>query len=146
MTSTANSSDPQLHDLQLRLEDLQKLLQAEFQALKKQDLDALDRLVVTKEQIVSQLGDKSMESLIDDAAGAAKSAGDGESAAQWRTLTGLASTCRNMQKRNEILIDRKLAVVRTALSSLVAPADAGVQTYNRQGRMTSSGNGPGGVL
>lgn len=147
MTSTAtNSSEPKLHALQLSLGELRELLEAEFEALRKQDLDALDRLVVTKEQIVSQLGDKSLETLIDDASAAANATSDGEFQAQWRTLTGLASNCRNLQKRNEILIERKLAVVRTALSSLVTPANPEVETYDRQGRMSNSRNSPGRVL
>lgn len=147
MSSTTNNPGPDLLVLQQQLEQLQALLDAEFCALRDQDLDLLDRLVLNKESIIGELGEQSLESVIAEASRTANAASGTELQAQWQALTVLASNCRDLQKRNEILIDRKLSVVRTALSSLVAPTTPeSVQTYTRQGKLSNRTSGTGRIL
>jgi flagellar biosynthesis/type III secretory pathway chaperone len=144
MDNSANGPGPDLNALQQDLGKLESLLTAEFDALKTQNLNRLENLLAEKEAMIGALGEQSLDSVLADLASQPDKGVELEM--RWQQLTGLARRCRDLQKRNEILVERKLSVVRSALSSLVAPeAGLAIETYNRQGKLSSANRGPGSV-
>lgn len=144
MISTATNQEPDLPGVQQHLEKLESLLEAEFDALKTQNLNRLEALLAEKESAIAILGDQSLESILANLSSQSRE----ETALEmrWQELTRLAHRCRDLQKRNEILVERKLSVVRSALSSLVLPAAGDtIETYDRQGKL-STDNGRVGRL
>ena len=105
---------------------LQQLLEEEFEALRVQDLNAFDALQQTKLDIFKNLtaltGVETDHSQIDDNA--------------WICFRDLMSACRDMHRRNEILIIRKLDAIRGALESLnVNDPTSPVEVYDRLGQI-----------
>ena len=113
---------------------LQQLLEEEFEALRVQDLNAFDALQQTKLDIFKNLtaltGVDTEHSQIDDDA--------------WICFRDLMSACRDMHRRNEILIIRKLDAIRGTLQTLNGTdSTASVEVYDRLGRMARGRGGRG---
>lgn len=105
---------------------LQALLEQEFEALRVQNLDAFDRLQETKLDLFSTLtaltGVNSDPSRLDHP--------------EWDTFKNLISDCRELHRRNEVLISRKLDAIRGTLQTLRGgDTTASVDVYDRLGRM-----------
>lgn len=113
---------------------LQKLLQQEFDALREQNLDIFEALQPEKTQI--------FDSLI-------RLTGVGTESnhldyPEWDTFKNLINDCRDMHRRNEILISRKLDAIRGTLQTLNGgESTASVEVYDRLGRMARSRAGRG---
>ena len=113
---------------------LQKLLQQEFDALREQNLDFFEALQPEKTQI--------FDSLI-------RLTGVGTESnhldyPEWDTFKNLINDCRDMHRRNEILISRKLDAIRGTLQTLNGgESTASVEVYDRLGRMARSRAGRG---
>jgi hypothetical protein len=106
----------------------------EFEALRVQDLNAFDALQQTKLDIFKNLtaltGVDTEHSQIDDDA--------------WICFKDLMSACRDMHRRNEILIIRKLDAIRGTLQTLNGTdSTASVEVYDRLGRMARGRGGRG---
>jgi len=55
----------------------------------------------------------------------------------WSSVEELGSHCRKLQKRNEVLIDKKLSVVTEALNALRYPhGDSPQNFYSPKGKLT----------
>ena len=113
---------------------LQQLLQQEFDALREQNLDIFEALQPEKTQIFDSLirltGVGTESNHLDDP--------------QWDTFKNLITDCRDMHRRNEILITRKLDAIRGTLQTLNGgEATASVEVYDRLGRMARSRGGRG---
>jgi flagellar biosynthesis/type III secretory pathway chaperone len=113
---------------------LHQLLQQEFDALREQNLDIFEALQPEKTQIfdslVSLTGVGTDANRLDDP--------------QWDTFKNLITDCRDMHRRNEILITRKLDAIRGTLQTLNGgDATASVEVYDRLGRMARSRGGRG---
>ncbi len=113
---------------------LQKLLQQEFDALREQNLDIFEALQPEKAQIFDALirltGAGTESNRLDDP--------------EWDTFKNLIVDCRDMHRRNEILISRKLDAIRGTLQTLNGgEATASVEVYDRLGRMARSRGGRG---
>ena len=113
---------------------LQQLLQQEFDALREQNLDIFEALQPEKAQIFDSLirltGVGTESNRLDDP--------------QWDTFRNLIADCRDMHRRNEILITRKLDAIRGTLQTLNGgETTASVEVYDRLGRMARSRGGRG---
>ena len=113
---------------------LQQLLQQEFDALREQNLDIFEALQPEKAQIFDSLirltGVGTESNRLDDP--------------QWDTFRNLIADCRDMHRRNEILITRKLDAIRGTLQTLNGgDTTASVEVYDRLGRMARSRGGRG---
>ncbi len=113
---------------------LQQLLQQEFDALREKTLDVLESLQPEKTQIFDALirltGVGTESNRLDDPG--------------WDTFKNLITDCRDMHRRNEILISRKLDAIRGTLQTLNGfDTTASVEVYDRLGRMARSRAGRG---
>lgn len=113
-------------------DQLVQLLALEFEALKSQDLDRFESLQAGKNDLLAEL------------AGLCPSAEDLQNLPEWDALRELLIECRDMHRRNAVLIERKLDTIRGALHSLRA-GDSGspVEVYDRLGQVARYSRGRG---
>lgn len=106
---------------------LNELLELEFEALKSQDLDQFEVLLSEKNHILSELSRLTGVRQPEDA---------DKLGAHWNDFRSRMMTCRDMHRRNEILIMRKLDAIRGALESLnVNDPTSPVEVYDRLGQI-----------
>ena len=113
---------------------LHQLLENEFEALRVQDLDTFESLQETKLAIFQTLttltGTGTDENRLD--------------APEWNTFRNLIKDCRDLHRRNEILISRKLDAIRGTLHTLRgSDPTAAVEVYDRLGRLARGRGGRG---
>jgi flagellar biosynthesis/type III secretory pathway chaperone len=113
-------------------DQLVQLLALEFEALKSQDLDRFESLQAGKNDLLAEL------------AGLCPSAEDLQNLPEWDALRESLIECRDMHRRNAVLIERKLDTIRGALHSLRA-GDSGspVEVYDRLGQVARFTRGRG---
>ena len=136
-TMTAAPSSAPSPELVAALEHglvLHKLLEQEFDALREQNLDIFEALQPEKTLIFDSLirltGVGTASNRLDDP--------------EWDTFKNLITDCRDMHRRNEILITRKLDAIRGTLQTLNGgETTASVEVYDRLGRMARSRGGRG---
>jgi flagellar biosynthesis/type III secretory pathway chaperone len=106
---------------------LEALLEQEFEALKSQDLDHFEQLLEQKNDLLEQLSSLSGVRQPDDA---------DRLGSEWDAFKARMVECRDMHRRNEILIVRKLDAIRGTLQSMVIddPASS-VEVYDRLGKL-----------
>ena len=113
-------------------EQLHQLLDLEFEALKVQDLDRFEQLQTGKTDLLAELARICPDSEALQANPA------------WQDLKEILVQCRDMHRRNAVLIERKLDAIRGALRSLSAgPASSPVEVYDRLGKMARYAKGRG---
>ena len=97
-----------------------------------QDLDRFESLQAGKNDLLAEL------------AGLCPSAEDLQNLPEWDALRELLIECRDMHRRNAVLIERKLDTIRGALHSLRA-GDSGspVEVYDRLGQVARFSRGRG---
>ena len=111
---------------------LAQLLALEFEALKSQDLDRFESLQPGKNDLLSQL------------ASLCPSAEDLQSMPQWESLRERLIECRDLHRRNAMLIERKLDTIRGTLHSLrVGDSGSPVEVYDRLGQVARFSRGRG---
>ncbi len=116
---------------------LKRVLDSEFEALKKQDLSSFETLQAQKLEILHFLASdellQKIKSHTDDQDQAASSV------AVWDQVVVLMNECRDLHRRNEILITHKLETVRGALQAIKSPDPLNsVEIYDRLGKMRPS--------
>ncbi|BDU52209.1 flagellar protein FlgN [Limnohabitans sp. INBF002] len=129
-TDTQASSLEQALALAKTLEDM---LEQEFEQLKVQDLDAFEASQSTKNELLQQLaqlaGIQGPDSA--DALGP-----------EWDGFKAHMAHCRDMHRRNEVLIGRKIDAIRGALQSLqVQDPTSSVEIYDRLGKVSRGRRG-----
>jgi len=130
MTTTAGADSlPTALEQALALANtLQNMLEQEFEHLKAQNLDAFEATQASKNDLLQELarlaGIQGPESA--DALGA-----------EWDGFKEHMAHCRDMHRRNEVLIGRKIDAIRGALQSLqVDDPTSSVEIYDRLGRVS----------
>jgi flagellar biosynthesis/type III secretory pathway chaperone len=108
------------------------MLALEFDALKSQDLDRFESLQPGKNDLLAELTK------------ICPSAEDLQKMSEWDALRELLIECRDLHRRNAVLIERKLDTIRGALHSLRA-GDSGspVEVYDRLGQVARFSRGRG---
>ena len=122
---------------------LQHLLQAEFDALKVQDLGSFETLQPAKEQALVRLGN-----FMKVFAGTAGPDGQlvlhDDQLAQWETFQSRMSDCRDAHQRNAILIRSRLESISATLRVLQnSDSSSSIEVYDRMGRMSGHRRGRG---
>jgi flagellar biosynthesis/type III secretory pathway chaperone len=113
------------------VQTLDELLEQEFEHLKVQNLDAFEASQTSKNELLQQLaqltGIHGPESA--DALGP-----------EWDGFKEHMAHCRDMHRRNEVLIVRKIDAIRGALQSLqVQDPTSSVEIYDRLGKVSRAG-------
>ena len=113
---------------------LKDLLEQEFEALRAQDLDAFEAMQSRKLDIFATLNALTRvgtpESVLDDP--------------DWDSFKQMIMECRELHRRNEVLISRKLDAIRGTLNTLLGlEQTASVEVYDRLGRMSRGRRGRG---
>jgi flagellar biosynthesis/type III secretory pathway chaperone len=112
--------------------ELTRLLHLEFEALKNQDLDLFESLQPGKSELLGSLGESCppAQALQNDAA--------------MQPLRDLLLQCRDLHRRNAMLIERKLDTIRGALHSLRTGENASpLEVYDRLGQVARFNRGRG---
>ena len=109
-----------------------QLLSLEFDALKKQDLDRFESLQPGKNDLLAELTE------------ICPPAEDLQKMPEWDTLRELLIECRDLHRRNAVVIERKLDTIRSALHSLrVGDSGSPVEVYDRLGQVARFSRGRG---
>ena len=109
-----------------------QMLALEFDALKSQDLDRFDSLQPGKNDLLAELTD------------ICPPAEDLQKMPEWDALRELLIECRDLHRRNAVLIERKLDTIRGALHSLrVGDSGSPVEVYDRLGQVARFSRGRG---
>jgi len=113
---------------------LKDMLEEEFEALRVQDLDAFEAMQDRKLDIFQMLNALTRvgtpESLLDKP--------------EWAVFRQTMQECRELHRRNEVLISRKLDAIRGTLNTLLGTEQtASVETYDRMGRLSRTQRGRG---
>jgi flagellar biosynthesis/type III secretory pathway chaperone len=113
-------------------EQLVQLLALEFEALKSQDLDRFESLQPGKNDLLAEMSQL------------CPSADDLQHLPEWEPLRERLIECRDMHRRNAMLIERKLDAIRGTLHSL-RTGDSGspVEVYDRLGQVARFSRGRG---
>jgi flagellar biosynthesis/type III secretory pathway chaperone len=111
---------------------LAQLLALEFEALKSQQLDQFEALQPGKNDLLTAL------------ASACPSAEDLQNLPEWEELRELLIDCRDLHRRNAVLIERKLDAIRGTLHSLrTGESGSPVEVYDRLGQVARFSKGRG---
>ena len=109
-----------------------QMLALEFDALKSQDLDRFESLQPGKNDLLAELTD------------ICPPAEDLQKMPEWDALRELHIECRDLHRRNAVLIERKLDTIRGALHSLqVGDSGSPVEVYDRLGQVARFSRGRG---
>lgn len=113
-------------------EQLRQMLILEFEALKEQDLERFENLQSAKTDVLTELARLCPDSE------------ELQANPAWQNLKEILVECREMHRRNALLIERKLDGIRGALRSLsVGHASSPVEVYDRLGKMSRFAKGRG---
>jgi flagellar biosynthesis/type III secretory pathway chaperone len=113
-------------------DQLVQLLALEFEALKSQDLDRFESLQPGKNDLLAQLAEL------------CPSSEDLQQLPEWEALREKLIECRDLHRRNAVLIERKLDTIRGALHSLrVGDSGSPVEVYDRLGQVARFSRGRG---
>jgi flagellar biosynthesis/type III secretory pathway chaperone len=109
-----------------------QMLALEFDALKSQDLDRFESLQPGKNDLLAELTD------------ICPPAEDLQKMPEWDALRELLIECRDLHRRNAVLIERKLDTIRGALHSLrVGDSGSPLEVYDRLGQVARFSRGRG---
>jgi len=115
--------------------ELHDILELEFDQLKAQNLDAFEASQSTKNTMLQQL----MQLARIDGPDSADALGP-----EWDEFKEHMALCREMHRRNEVLISRKLDAIRGALQSLnVFDPTSSIEMYDRLGKLSRGRRGRG---
>jgi flagellar biosynthesis/type III secretory pathway chaperone len=111
---------------------LSELLLLEFEALKVQDLDRFEALQPGKNELLAGLSQL------------CPSAEDLQRLPEFEELRTLLVDCRDLHRRNAVLIERKLDTIRGTLHSLhTGESGSPVEVYDRLGQVARFSKGRG---
>ena len=118
---------------------LKLLLEEEFEALKSQNLVAFESLQPQKVEILSFLASDRLANRVKTF-----NSNSAESAAHiaiWDDVMTMVETCRDLHRRNEIFMLRKLESIRGALQTIQSPDPLNtVEVYDRLGKVKPNRN------
>ena len=134
-TAAADSLPTALAQALALAQTLEEMLEQEFEHLKAQNLDAFEATQASKNDLLQELarlagiqGPESADAL-------------GE---EWDGFKEHMAHCRDLHRRNEVLIGRKIDAIRGALQSLqVQDPTSSVEIYDRLGRVSRVRRGRG---
>lgn len=113
---------------------LKAVLDKEFSALKEQDMTAFETLQAQKLEILTFLSSDDLLERVK--AYTEKSDTAAANLALWDEVMQLIAECRDLHRRNEVLISRKLDSIRGALQTIQSTDPlSSVEVYDRLGKI-----------
>jgi flagellar biosynthesis/type III secretory pathway chaperone len=110
---------------------LEEMLELEFEQLKVQNLDAFEASQASKNELLQQLA---------VLAGIQGPHSADELGPEWDGFKSQMAQCRDLHRRNEVLIGRKIDAIRGALQSLqIQDPTSSVEIYDRLGKLSRVG-------
>ena len=116
-----------LNEALFKISALEEILEREFSLLKTQDFESFEALQERKNELLSFLADNNE---IDDKPHDV----DTQAILSNESLSTKLQLCRDMQKRNEVLVRQKLSSIREALQTLQTGGDTRSNTYEHLGK------------
>lgn len=117
-------STPSIFRAQELATQLAQILELEFQALRQQELDQFEQLQPVKTELLSEI------------TSLAPPASLLQNEQEWQDFRAQMLVCRDLHRRNEVLIERKLESIRGTLQSLrIEEATSPIEVYNRLGQV-----------
>ena len=114
--------------------ELRKLLELEFEALKLQKLSEIESIQEKKIPILEYLNGDSIK------ANVKKTSGE----PNWESFKSIISECKSAHRRNEILVNRRIESIKSALNTLTgANKDDELEMYDKLGKLAQKKNSKG---
>ena len=88
--------------------ELHRLLELEFEALKSQKLSEIESIQEKKIPILEYLNADSIKASLKETSGEA----------DWESFKSIISECKSAHRRNEILVNRRIESIKSALNTL----------------------------
>ena len=118
---------------------LKTLLETEFDALKTQDLAAFEEMQPKKVEILTYLASESLAERVKTFG--VDSSDSSSYLSIWDDVMKMVSECRDLHRRNEIFMLRKLESIRGALQTIQSPDPLNtVEVYDRLGKVRPNRN------
>ena len=118
---------------------LHQVLENEFQALKDQDLSQFDELQKQKLEILTFLASEDLIERIKLYTESNDQSAARDNLSAWDEIMQLISDCKDLHRRNEVFINRKLETIRGALHSIQSPDPLNtVEVYDRLGKIRAN--------
>ena len=112
---------------------LKGLLEQEFEALKSQNIADFEKLQPKKTEIISLLSNPELSNIVKNNASIELTK---STLGIWDNLTKIVSECKDLHRRNEIFINRKLESIKGALNTIQTPDPiSSVEVYDRLGKV-----------
>ncbi len=112
---------------------LEEMLELEFEQLKVQNLDAFEASQASKNELLEELA---------RLAGIQGPDSADQLGPEWDGFKEQIAHCRDLHRRNEVLIGRKIDAIRGALQSLqVEDPASSVEIYDRLGKLSRGRRG-----
>lgn len=116
---------------------LKVVLESEFEALKQKDLSNFETLQTQKLEILTFLGDQDLLERVKGYSEDPQTTAN--TLALWDEVMALIAECKELHRRNEVLINRKLETIRGALQTIQSPdPQSTVEVYDRLGKLRSN--------
>ncbi len=118
---------------------LHQVLENEFKALKDQDLSQFDELQKQKLEILTFLASEDLIEKIKLYTENNDQSAARDNLSAWDEIMQLISDCKDLHRRNEVFINRKLETIRGALHSIQSPDPLNtVEVYDRLGKIRAN--------
>ena len=114
--------------------ELRKLLELEFEALKLQKLSEIESIQEKKIPILEYLNADSIKANVKETSGEPN----------WESFKSIISECKSAHRRNEILVNRRIESIKSALNTLTgANKDDELEMYDKLGKLAQKKNSNG---
>ena len=114
--------------------ELHRLLELEFEALKSQKLSEIESIQEKKVPILEYLNADSIKSSLKETSGEA----------DWESFKSIISECKSAHRRNEILVNRRIESIKSALNTLTGEnKDDELEMYDKLGKLAQKKNSKG---
>ncbi len=124
-------NDPVPYAQQLA-KQLEQMLEQEFEALRTQEIDQFERIQPVKTELLEEI------------TRLAPPAQEIQVLPEWQEFRNTMIICRDLHRRNAVLMERKLEAIRGTLESLRSDESASsVEVYDRLGHVSRFGRKSG---
>ena len=114
--------------------ELLKLLELEFEALKLQNLSEIESIQEKKIPILEYLGTDSVKANVSETRGDA----------DWESFKSIISECKNAHRRNEILVNRRIESIKGALNTVTGDnKENELEMYDKLGKLAQKKSSKG---
>ena len=114
--------------------ELHEILESEFEALKGQNLSAIESIQERKLPLLEYLNSDSVKDALKSE----------EGSEEWEAFRAIVGKCKHAHRRNEILVNRRIESIKSALSAVTGRnKDDELEMYDRLGKLSQKKNSKG---